>query len=133
MNGAELVAFNTLARYSGSVVVNFLDGEGDLVQATVTTPVGQRYYAQRIQHDDAREVEWFNPRTIDNVARFLIDRAVDDDREGEVDSVVATNGVVAPSIKVERFAVFSIEPEYRHLGETIYVAREKADRWPPSA
>jgi len=133
MNGAELVAFNALARYSGGVVVNFLDGEGDLVQATVTTPVGQRYYAQRIQHDDVREVEWFNPRTIDNVARFLIDRAVDDDREGEVDNVVATNGVLAPSIKVERFAVFSIDPEYRHLGETIYVAREKADRWPPSA
>jgi len=130
MNGAELAVFSEIYRYSGSVIVHFIDGEDDLVQATVTTPVGQRYYVQRIQHDDAREVELFNPRTLDNVARFLIDRAVDDDREGEVDNVVSTNGVLAPTIKVERFAVFSIDPEYRHLGETIYVAREKADRWP---
>ena len=135
----EQADFAAERRYSGNVEVQFVEADGWMVQAVVKTPMGERFYVENIRPEfrwskgdlaDGGEANW-TPRLIDNVAKVLIDRAMTDDAEGEIDNVIPTNHVVAPTIKVERFAVFTVEEEYKHLGEALYVGRSRETRWPP--
>lgn len=128
----EQVAFAAERRFSGNVEVQFVEADGWQVQAIVRTPMGERYYVENIRPENEGDPSW-SPRLIDNIAKVLIDRAMADDADGEIDNVIETGHVVAPTIKVERFAVFTVDAAHRHLGEALYVGRSRATRWPPAS